>query len=84
MERKRRIEIECERRSDTMRIMAWLRDLIDGTRSRPLRNAQQEMAGATGDNRGRYGFGRRAHRPDPKGQYGFENDANHQAHHHRG
>lgn len=26
-----------------------------------------------GDFRGRYGFGRRAHRPDPSARYGFEN-----------
>jgi hypothetical protein len=26
-----------------------------------------------GDFRGPYGFGRRAHRPDPRAKYGFEN-----------
>jgi hypothetical protein len=67
-----------------MRIMAWLRDVIDGTRGRPLRNAQEEMAGASGDFRGRYGFGRRAHRPDPKAHYGFENDLNQKVQHPRG
>lgn len=34
-----------------------------------------------GDMRGSYGFGRRAHRPDPTGGYRFDNDANYRVHH---
>ena len=67
-----------------MRFVTWLRDVIDGARGRPLRNAQEEIGGASGDFRGRYGFGRRAHRPDPGAHYGFENDANREVHGSRG
>jgi hypothetical protein len=34
-----------------------------------------------GDFRGPYGFGRRAHRPDPKGHYSFGDDPTHRMHH---
>jgi hypothetical protein len=34
-----------------------------------------------GDMRGSYGFGRRAHRPDPTRGYCFDNDANYWVHH---
>jgi len=34
-----------------------------------------------GDFRGPYGFGRRAHRPDPKATYSFGDDPTHRMHH---
>jgi hypothetical protein len=76
-----------------MRIPAWLKETIDGERRRAKRgrrvriqrrDATAEIPASGGDIRGSYGFGRRAHRPDPKARYHFDNDANYSAHHPRG
>lgn len=70
-----------------MRLLAWLRELLGGDhqRNRPEKRVRirrpDEKLEPTGDMRGSYGFGRRAHRPDPSGHYGFRNDANYWAHH---
>ncbi len=69
-----------------MRFLAWLKERLRSDRrpvprrGRPARQVLSERQEAGGDDRGRYGFGRRAHRPDPKGHYRFDNDANYQAH----
>jgi hypothetical protein len=72
-------------RKRAMRVPAWLRQMFGGERrpedERRVRiRRPEEGPQATGDMRGSYGFGRRAHRPDPKGHYGFDNDANYLAH----
>jgi hypothetical protein len=69
-----------------MRVLAWLSDLMGGDRRTPERGRRVRIrprgAGTEsgGDMRGSYGFGRRAHRPDPKAHYRFDNDANRWAH----
>jgi hypothetical protein len=71
-------------------MLAWLKSPFGGTppeaekRVRIRRREGQPPLSSSGDMRGSYGFGRRAHRPDPRAQYGFENDANYWAHRSRG
>lgn len=64
-----------------MGFLAWLSERFRGRRD--SRGWERDLASAKerGDFRGSYGFGHRAHRPDPKARYGFENDANYRAHH---
>ena len=57
-----------------MQLPNWL---TGDTRSRRPRRREREPAPQPqGDFRGRYGFGRRAHRPDPDATYAFEPDNN--------
>ncbi len=68
-----------------MPVPAWLKNLIGDRQTRPQRkrvriHRREEEPASSGDMRGTYGFGRRAHRPDPRGHYQFENDANYWAH----
>ncbi|MGH6923497.1 MAG: hypothetical protein ACRED5_07130 [Propylenella sp.] len=72
-----------------MPLLAWLKGLSRDTQSKAekrvrIRKREEQPLSNGGDMRGSYGFGRRAHRPDPGAQYGFENDANYWAHHSRG
>jgi len=71
-----------------MGIMAWPGLFVGRRKVRPLgeiRFQRPEAAlPAHGDMRGAYGFGHRAHRPDPHGHFGFSNDANYWAHHRNG
>ena len=60
-----------------MRVFHWVRDGLREARAR-IRE-QSAAAGPKGDVGGRFGFGRRAHRPDPTAHYGFDNDPNRQA-----
>ena len=57
-----------------MRLLNWFKD--DSRRDRPRRRERSPGPQPEGDFRGRYGFGRRAHRPDPDATYAFEPDAN--------
>jgi hypothetical protein len=58
-----------------MGLLDWLRDglLGDRARMRQARETQEENAPGQGpdDPSGPHHFGRRAHRPDPDGNYGF-------------
>jgi hypothetical protein len=72
-----------------MLFLTWLKGLFGRTspeekRVRIRRREEQPSLDSSGDMRGSYGFGRRAHRPDPRAHYGFDNDANYWAHHSRG
>jgi len=71
-----------------MRFLAWLRDMIGGKRPKARKRVRirrrDEGPESSGDMRGSYGFGRRAHRPDPQAHYRFDNDANYWAHHSNG
>jgi hypothetical protein len=55
-----------------MRLLNWFREDLHG--SRPPRRERRPTPQPEGDFRGRYGFGRRAHRPDPDATYAFEPD----------
>jgi hypothetical protein len=56
-----------------MRLLNWF---SDDSRRRPRGRERAQNPQPEGDFRGRYGFGRRAHRPDPDATYAFEPDAN--------
>jgi hypothetical protein len=64
-----------------MGFLAWLNDRLGGWRRARGWERDLPSADEVGDFRGSYGFGRRAHRPDPKARYGFENDPNYRVHH---
>jgi hypothetical protein len=53
-----------------MRVPVWFVELLGRRRSREPPQDAAPKAG--GDFRGPYGFGRRAHRPDPNAKYGFD------------
>ena len=55
-----------------MRLLNWFREGSRG--GRPARRERHPIPQPEGDFRGRYGFGRRAHRPDPDAIYAFEPD----------
>ena len=57
-----------------MRLLNWFKD--DSRSDRPRRRERNPAPQPEGDFRGRYGFGRRAHRPDPDATYAFEPDNN--------
>jgi hypothetical protein len=50
-----------------MKAPAWLTEWMERRRLRAGTIAQSD-----GDFRGPYGFGHRAHRPDPQARYGFD------------
>jgi len=58
-----------------MRFLHWLKGDPDRgrARERPRRKPEEDEK-PKGDFRGSYGFGRRAHLPDPQGQYVFDNE----------
>lgn len=61
-----------------MGIFSWLTGIFGGRRppkeEQRVRIRRRDIASdaPTGDLRGHYGFGRRAHRPDPAGRYRFD------------
>jgi len=59
-----------------MQFLIWLRDRLRGEPSRAWER-HLPPAEAKGDFRGSYGFGRRAHRPDPSATYSFGDDPTH-------
>ena len=67
-----------------MRILAWLTGRLRGERvPADLSDGwHSDFGPGMGiDGRDPYGFGHRAHQPDPKAHYGFENDPNYRIHH---
>ena len=53
-----------------MRVQIWLIEWVARRRARAP--AAAAPAAPFGDFRGSYGFGHRAHRPDPGAKYGFD------------
>jgi hypothetical protein len=60
-----------------MRFLHWLKEETSDKRRRPSRSRSPTPPEdfPKGDFRGSYGFGRRAHRPDPQAHYVFEENA---------
>lgn len=58
-----------------MQLFRWLKAGGSEERRRLVGRKLKDEQPAKGDFRGSYGFGRRAHRPDPKAHYGFDNEA---------
>lgn len=62
-----------------MRFLNWVRTIVREDRSRGWERGLSSTK-AKGDFRGSYGFGRRAHCPDPNARYTFGDDPTNRMH----
>ena len=63
-----------------MNVKRWFKERFQNGSTRTWEHALTDDK-ASGDFRGPYGFGRRAHRPDPQASYSFGDDPTHRMTH---
>jgi hypothetical protein len=64
-----------------MQFLIWFREWLGNDESSRSWERHVIQEGPAGDSRAPYGFGRRAHRPDPDAKYSFGDDPTHRMHH---